>query len=529
MRRYILLLASVMEMISLSAQASSQLDPTFGQDGQIRLAFPTFSPQTFTTLAIQPDGKPLLILKEVDHVAPHQEELRRFLSDGQPDASFGSNGVLPLPLGMEARAIAFDASGQIILSGYDPQEELGWLTRLQPDGQLDLTFGDGGTVHVEVGAFTASLINLAIAPNGDILAAGKLKGAANHEGGIFRLSAEGDLLPSFGSSGVLEVGAGNSWDKWRLTLRSDGRVMVGYNRGDTTNIYDAVIERFLPDGTPDSSFGQAGALLIVDTTTTIVADFGIQADGKVIMAGQLGDLGPVFPWLRRFGANASPDFGYGDQGTILLSPCLANLVNHGFIEEIDVRAGGHAYGIGDFGCEAPGQQTLKSVVSLTADGEIDTTFGQQGFVHLALSDSGFTTGSYSSYFDQMSLTPDGKLYVAASIARADSGEVYLFRLLPSPLVASIEQQASSSDTWRLYPNPLGDVLWLSGSFGPPQKVVLEGYTATGQLMFQRQWQPTEIGPQQESWSLSSLDLAAGLYLFRITAGNAQRSFRMVKR
>ena len=529
MRHCILLLASVIGLISLHAQGSSQLDPTFGQSGRVRLAYPTFSATALTTLAIQPDGKLLLILKDLNPSPPYPEELHRLLSNGQYDPGFGNNGVYLLPGFVEAKAAIVNAAGQIILAGLDAQENLGWLTRLQPDGQIDTTFGDSGTVHLKVGTATASLSSLAIAPNGDILAAGKLRGSAAFEGGIFRLSADGNLDPSFGSSGVLVVGAGNFWDKWRLTVLSGGRITIGYSRRDTVNIYDAVLKRFLPDGTPDGSFGQNGTLLIVDTTTTIVSDFGIQADGKVIIAGQLGEVEPVFPWLRRFSANAGPDFGYGDQGTALLSPCLPSTSPNEFIEEIEVLPNGHAYSIGDFGCEAPGQQILKSVVSLTPDGEVDTTFGQQGLVHLALPDSGFQQGFYGTYLNQMALAPDGKIYVAASIRRGDSGEVYLFRLLPSALVAGVEPQPASASAWRLYPNPLDEALWLEGSFGPHQTILLQGYTANGQLMLQRHWQPTQIGHQHKKWSLASLNLASGLYVFRVTAGNTQRTFRMIKR
>ena len=121
------------------------------------------------------------------------------------------------------------------------------------------------------------------------------------------LAGTGDLDQQFGSSGHLEV-TGNSGPN--VLEFPDGRVVViGTNAGQPSD--SIVIDRFLPSGQPDASFGDHGRRVVV----LPVADLAISAvawqpDGKIILAGRYGSR----PFVARVEAGGALDEGFGAGG-----------------------------------------------------------------------------------------------------------------------------------------------------------------------------------------------------------------------
>jgi uncharacterized delta-60 repeat protein len=69
--------------------------------------------------------------------------LIRTNADGQPDPSFGINGQLLLPVWSIGRT-AVSRNGSVYLAGYDGRRGKMAVLRVLPAGQLDASFGDGG-------------------------------------------------------------------------------------------------------------------------------------------------------------------------------------------------------------------------------------------------------------------------------------------------------------------------------------------------------------------------------------------------
>jgi uncharacterized delta-60 repeat protein len=98
----------------------------------------------------------------------------RLLPDGRPDPSFGDGGLRTLRLGnlFVPGAVAIEPDGRILLAGVSHREKSlsrermpGWATvvRLDPDGSLDPSFGEGGVFRASPPT-TVRITSLALGP-----------------------------------------------------------------------------------------------------------------------------------------------------------------------------------------------------------------------------------------------------------------------------------------------------------------------------------------------------------------------------
>ena len=96
--------------------------------------------------------------------------LARFKPNGKLDRSFGENGTVITPFTDydEAESIAIDSQGRIVAGGF-AKRDLG-LARYEPNGNLDPSFGDGGKVRTNFPGL-ASADSIAIDSQDRIVAA----------------------------------------------------------------------------------------------------------------------------------------------------------------------------------------------------------------------------------------------------------------------------------------------------------------------------------------------------------------------
>src|SRR5688500_3104317 len=104
----------------------------------------------------------------------------------------------------------------------------------------------------------------------------------------------GALDETFGTGGkVLTDVAGTHDEGYALATQADGKVVVvgGRRFGSGPGFrYNVSLARYLANGELDTSFGSGG--LVIDTRFTEInapKDIAIQADGKILIAGQSGN------------------------------------------------------------------------------------------------------------------------------------------------------------------------------------------------------------------------------------------------
>ncbi|MFT6765893.1 MAG: putative delta-60 repeat protein, partial [Alteromonas naphthalenivorans] len=135
----------------------------------------------------------------------------------------------------------------------------------------------------------------------------------------------GTLDGSFGggvngpSAGLVRTDFGNGADIINaMQIQADGKIVVAGESYNGTN-NDFALARYNADGTPDNTFGDNSS-----STNWTRTDFGndydyiyamqIQADGKIVVAGKSSDPNYDFA-LARYNADGIPDNTFGDNST----------------------------------------------------------------------------------------------------------------------------------------------------------------------------------------------------------------------
>lgn len=269
--------------------ANGSLDETFSDDGFRTLEFAEGRSRAFSA-AVQPDGRIVV----VGSVAVGSDfAIARFNSDGSLDSGFSSDGVQVTDINSldVARDVVVQPDGKIVLLGDAGNHQSFAVARYLPDGSLDLTFGNGGTVRPENAATGTGVLarSVALQPDGKIVGAGDVSDPAlpGEEFGIIRLLPDGSLDPTFGGDGGVATNL-SPYDSgaWGVAIHPGGEIIAAgsVERGEIDADFGVV--SYNPDGSPGSSFPPGG------TRTTNLSDVtdeahavAIQADGKVIAAG----------------------------------------------------------------------------------------------------------------------------------------------------------------------------------------------------------------------------------------------------
>ena len=174
------------QLFLLRLTATGAPDLQFGASGVVRIqaAEPGLDTQP-TAIALGPDGK-IYVAGTVYAAFPRIDDpnavvygalcVTRFTAGGQPDGSFGTNATRRFhpaagSFSTTAADIAIQPDGRILLLGTsrvnDANDREIVALRLEADGDLDPTFGDGGVARFRVGNMFAA--SASISPDGQSL------------------------------------------------------------------------------------------------------------------------------------------------------------------------------------------------------------------------------------------------------------------------------------------------------------------------------------------------------------------------
>jgi uncharacterized delta-60 repeat protein len=228
-------------------------------------------------------------------------------------------------------------------------------------GALDPTFGTGGIVLADPGSVTFQ--GLAVQPDGKVLALDTGNDSQAYER-VLRFLPDGTPDPSFGNGGAAEPVASPAFWTRALALQPDGKIVVaGYD-----SAHDYVVARLLPDGKLDPDFdGDTGtANGIVHTVLTPGNDMPSSAQvdkqGRIVVAGTAGgsDVGIV-----RYLPDGKLDKSFAGDGTMVdVTPAAETVAAMTTVDNGIVVAGGI------------GPTTF--VARYTDAGEVATGFAQSG-------------------------------------------------------------------------------------------------------------------------------------------------------
>lgn len=301
--------------------ARGALDPTFDADGKVSTDFGGRFDYA-SDVVIQPDGKIIAVGAGFQEpVRPIDFALARYNANGSLDGGFGAGGKVLMTFAANsldgANAVAVQRDGKIVVAGRtrNPGSRYDFgIARFQPNGALDPSFDGDGMVITPITAADDDIFDLAIQPDGKLVAAGWSLGDRT-DMAVARYNADGTLDTSLDGDGIVfgpfaPAGSG----AFDIALQRDGKIVLA----------DSQVSRLNPDGTVDRSFGSNGRTAFQQASAFAVE---LQPDGRILAIGTMsvapgtGDFGVVR--LTRTGSvdssygrggRVSTDFGAYDQG-----------------------------------------------------------------------------------------------------------------------------------------------------------------------------------------------------------------------
>jgi uncharacterized delta-60 repeat protein len=357
---------------AVASQQAGALDPGYGDGG--RVVLPVGDDAEATAFALQPDDRALL-----GGVALFGGEERfavaRLTTEGAADGTFGDGGIASAKVGVGVNALfalAVQPDGKIVAAG-DADPGSGntsfALARFLPDGTLDQSFGDHGTV---VTSFVGGADAVVIQADGKIVAAGEhvQLPSLHFDFGLARFEPNGDLDPSFGTGGTVTTPfPSGDTQALGLALDGQGRIVAGGGAGSPGDSAFA-LARYLGGGGLDSAFGASGLVTTPLGDGAAAAEaLAIQPNGRIVAAGL--DASGRFA-LVRYRPDGSLDGSFGDGG-IVATPIGSEAVAFA----LDTRAGARIVAAGS---TTTGDETDFALATYQPAGKLDKHFGQGGIV-----------------------------------------------------------------------------------------------------------------------------------------------------
>ena len=279
----------------------------------------------------------------------------RLSSNGSIDQTFAGF----YPAGREVLDTAVAADGSVIGVGREliGSERIALLLfRLDPDGVLDPTFGDGGLVHLFSDAIASVGSSVVLESDGSIVVAGVRAGRMI----VFRLLANGVLDLTFADSGVYTGPVNNGW-----TLPTIVRAALGGYRVVSQTVECHVLA-LTASGAVDESFGTAGWAALGQPSTC--NSMAVQDEDRLLVAGYRDSEGFAIRLLAS-----------GERDETFEASAVAESLREA--TALDVLEGG-AIIVAGRGVEAKAPGGL--VMRLHANGALDTTFGNGGWTLIDL-------------------------------------------------------------------------------------------------------------------------------------------------
>jgi uncharacterized delta-60 repeat protein len=347
--------------------------PLFGQaPGSVDTSYaPSLTGGAPTTSAVQADGR----LISASPGGGGSIKVSRINSDGSIDSGFSvtTTGVVS--------CIAVLPDGKILIAGnftaVNGTNGFGGLARLNANGTVDGSFSAG------TGADN-SVMCMVVQPDGKIVIGGYFTTVNNVAAGhIARLNANGSLDAGFNSGG-----AGTDIVVFSLARQDDGKLVLGGWFRNVNGVTANGIARLEANGTLDAGFNPGGDGV---GAGSIVYSVAVQADGKIVVAGQFTSLNGVggFRGIGRLNANGSLDTGFTSPGG----------AGNTFYRSVLPQADGKLLILGNYNAGSDPQNTC--FWRLNTNGTFDLDFG-------------LVRGN--SIANTISMQPDGKVIIAGEFS-----------------------------------------------------------------------------------------------------------------
>lgn len=273
----------------LRFRADGNPDRSFGGNGRVVDAYGVR--MFYEDLAVAADGSVVVAGWGVTARSTAWDAfVARYRPDGSPDPAFGGgDGRVDLHAGGDewATAVALQDDGRIVVAGAARRDDSGMdalVARFTPSGEPDESFGDDGVVTTPWDEGHSFASDVVVLDDARIVASGWLGGMPY--GAVAAYLPSGPLDPDFGAGGVATVGVTSPQTVlWGLARRGDGVVAAGATAGNTM----VIVAALTGDGSPDRSFSRDGEASVgLGPGEDIGKEVAVQEDGRIVVVASDG-------------------------------------------------------------------------------------------------------------------------------------------------------------------------------------------------------------------------------------------------
>lgn len=343
-----------------SQPPSAEIDPSFGEGGELRILDKIFG-------AAEMEDGTIMLAGSVAELG-WRPALCRITPDGQRVETFGDDGcVLLAPSHHGTRHFARSPGGFAIAS-------LDVVRRVHDDGSADTSFSMDGFLDIDPTPHWDEIEGIAVDPTGGLVVVGSASEETGETTGfVVRLRQDGS-------------------EHWTVRLESPAMGAVVVDEGRIL-VQSHGVRAFLPDGTPDLSFGENGVVAAGGAHFTIhdgdvfvsqggVALVRLSMDGEVLSVRddfpeETPDMTP-----QTFGMASDGSFIFGgavDDSDLAIGRRTAD----GFVDVGFAPGGTATFRPSDYNADATGALPLRDGRILLY-GTVDSDFGTPPAVVLCI-------------------------------------------------------------------------------------------------------------------------------------------------
>lgn len=451
--------------------------------------------------------------------------VRKYLPNGTPDVSFGSDGRfnLPLPFVSTISSLLELPGGKLlVLATYNDfvnGQQLA-LYRLLSNGTVDIAFGNDGKVLFGDAAAADYAIGMGRQSNGKIIVLAVRSGWSTEDLFLYRFTTDGVGDGTFGTSGRIQL-QGLKLDAYNeygfnqhMVIQPDDRIVVtGYVEGTGNN--NVGIVRYTANGTTDGTFNSGNPLNVELANDESGITLALQPNGKIVVAGTSRDYATYDEKLVlvRLNENGTLDQSFDADGWLVaavpsfqgVTPSAVRILPN---QQILVSAT----------ATSTGYNTSMVVMRLNENGSFDPQFGTQGFAVLSNTGDG-----YDAVLD-MNLQTDGKILLVGKVENNEQEDAVIVRLNQT-IATGVNDHSQPLATLRVTPNPIREQVTLSAAKLENGQYHLRVFTVEGRLADSRMF---TVRNNTLQWNIDASTWPDGVLLMTITGRNSQKTFRVIK-
>ncbi len=496
------------------------IDSTFGTDGMVTTNLIPGISNSGRKIALTSDdgfyicGHTFSIVNNL----PVFEKLliTKHLSNGSLDNSFNNAGTIIIDNGVTGQeallSVAVQADDKPVFAGWASYNDttVGLLIRLNTDGTFDTTFNSSG-VFMILGQNNARFNDIIVQPDGKIVAVGETFTDITSALFTIRLNANGTLDNTYNGSGINSIEIPNIYLKGTCVTQYNNNIYIG-GMAERNFGKDILLVGLNGNGQPIPGFGNNG--IVIDSIANEYFNiYDIEADnnGRLVAAGIKTNGNDLNASVFRYNNDGSTNTTFGSMGIAVFFNGRAACFGVCIQNDDKIIAAGYS----DF------VNNTMLVARLDIDGNLDTTFGNNGIVEIE-------PMGVNDVFSACAIQQDNKIICAGTTQPSiTTGDFIAIRFL-SGLEVGLLEFSQTETAPLLYPNPLQQTETLKYTLAEKEQISITLIDSQGKLVTTFVENENQAKGDHEIKLTLPPTLSPGTYFIQIASPKGTFSIKAIK-